>query len=75
MIVEKKLKDKDGGGDSKPLLDPEGTVRRRDAAIKRMLEMPARQHKEDVGIGKRREAETSRRRRSKSRGSRPKQST
>ena len=37
----------------------EETERRRDAALKRMLETPPRQHKEDVGKGERREAERS----------------
>ncbi len=46
--------------DLKPPLDPEeGAACRRDAAIKRMLETPPRQHKEDVGKGERREAERS----------------
>ena len=48
--MDKKLKDKDDDGDVKPPFDPdEGVARRRDAAIKRMLSTPPRQHKEDVG--------------------------
>ncbi len=48
--MDKELKNNNDGGDSKPRLDPEeGTARRRDAAIKRMLETPPRQHQEDVG--------------------------
>lgn len=58
--MDKKLEDQNDGGDSNPLLDPEdGIARRRDAALKRMLSTPPRQHKEDVGKGKRREAERS----------------
>ncbi len=60
MVVDKKLKDNDAGGDLKPRLDPEeGTARRRDAAIKRMLETPPRQHKEDVGKGRKPEPQKS----------------
>lgn len=48
--MDKKLEDQNDGGDSNPRLDPEdGVARRRDAAIKRMLSTPPRQHKEDVG--------------------------
>ncbi len=51
--MDKKLKDSDDG-DSKPPLDPEErAARRRDAALKRMLETPPRQHNEDVGKGRR----------------------
>lgn len=50
--MEKKLNDKDDG-DSKPSLDSEEeAAHRRDAAIKRMLETPPRQHQEDVGKGR-----------------------
>ena len=48
-MVDKKLNDKDAGESKPPLDSEEGTARRRDAAIKRMLETPPRQHQEDVG--------------------------
>ena len=51
--MDEQLRDNDDSADSKARLDPEEeVVRRRDAAIKRMLSTPPRQHKEDVGKGR-----------------------